>query len=99
MIVTNITSRVRPGCMEQSAAYLRKFLEVIKEVTGADAQIAGKLGALGEVMVFVQSEDGSDLGEGAAKLWGSQAYREIMDEGAAIFDSEATQISMWKIID
>lgn len=99
MIVTSISGRVRPGCMQKAGPFLRQFQEVIKEVTGNEAQIAGKLGALGEVMVFATSENGSALEEGIAKLWASDAYHKIMDEGAEIFDGEATQVAMWKVVE
>ncbi len=99
MIVTSISGRVKPGCMQKAGPFLRQFVDVIKEVTGNEAQIAGKVGALGEVMVFATSDNGTDMEEGIAKLWASDAYTRIMDEGSEIFDSEATEVAIWKTVE
>ena len=85
--------------MQKAGPFLRQFQEVIKEVTGNEPQIAGRMGALGEVMVFATSDDAAALEEGIAKLWASDAYTRIMDEGSEIFDSEATELAMWKIVE
>ena len=61
--------------------------------------LAGRIGAIGETMVFSQHETANDFEEAAAKLWASEAYRNLMDEASEVFDGEATQVSFWKVVD
>lgn len=98
MIVASIAGRTKPGCMDKASPFLRKYQEIVKEIAGVEVQIAGKLGAIGEVMVFSQHENASNFEEVAEKLWSSEAYRQVMDEGSEIFDGEATQVAVWKVL-
>ena len=99
MIVTSIRGRVQAGQLNNAAPFLGKYVDLVKEITGVEANIAGRLGAIGEVMVFAQFENANDYQEAVGKLWASEAYRQVMDEGAEIFDGEATDVSVWSVAD
>lgn len=99
MIVTSISGRAKAGCLDKAAPFLQKYRDIVKEIAGVEVGLAGRLGAIGEVMVFSQHETATDFDDAVGKLWASEAYRQVMDEGSEIFDGEATQVSVWKVVD
>ena len=98
MIVTSIRGRVKAGQLDKAAPLLGKYADIVKEITGVEVGIAGRLGAIGETMVFSQHENANDFEEAVAKLWASEAYRQVMDEASEVFDGDATDVSVWKVV-
>jgi hypothetical protein len=98
MIVTSIAGTVREGKLHKATDQLRKYQDIVKEIAGVEVQIAGRVGAIGEVMVFTQHDNATDMEEAIAKLWGSEAYLKVMDDAAEIFDPESTRVEIWKVM-
>lgn len=99
MIVASITGRAKPGRLNDASAFVQKYAETIERITGAKTQIGGEVGELNSILVATQHDSMADFDAAIEKCWGSEEYRKILDDAVDIFDSEANQVHVWKIID
>ena len=92
MIYSSIRGHVAPGKLNEASAYLAKYAEGIKAITGKDVQVLGEVGEINVVMSVVTYEDMAEMEKVIETCWASEDYRKLMDDAEGLFSDSETRI-------
>jgi hypothetical protein len=91
-VYASVTGRVTPGKLNEAAAYLARYAEGIKKISGHDVQILGQVGEIDSVMTVTTYEDLADMEKTIRDVWPSQEYRQLMDSAKGLFSAAETHV-------
>ncbi len=91
-VYASVTGRVAPGKMNEAAAYLAKYADGIKKISGHDVLVLGEVGELNSVMSVTTYENLADMEKTINDLWPSEEYRALMDSAEGLFTDAETHV-------
>lgn len=89
-----ITGRVAAGKLNEAAAYLGKYVESIKKISGRDVQVLGEVGEINCVRTVTTFESLADMEKTIDECWNNEDYRKLMDSAEGLFVDADTKV--WK---
>lgn len=92
MIYASISGDVASGKLNEAAAYLGKYAETIKKITGHDVQVLGEVGELNKVMTVTTYDSLADMEKTIEDCWSNEEYRKLMDSAQGLFENAETRI-------
>lgn len=92
MIYASISGRVAPGKLNEASAYLQRYADGIKKISGHDVQILGEVGEINKVMTVTTYDSLADMESTIEACWTNEDYRKLMDDATGLFEDAETHI-------
>lgn len=92
MIYASVSGRVAPGKLNEAAAYLQRYAEGIKKISGHDVQVLGEVGEINKVMTVTTYDSLSDMESTIDACWSNEDYRKLMDDATGLFVDAETHV-------
>lgn len=92
MIYASVSGDVASGKLNEAAAFLQKYADGIKKLSGHDVQILGEVGELNKVMTVTTYDSLADMEKTIDDLWGNEEYRKLMDSAEGLFENAETRV-------
>lgn len=92
MIYASVSGDVASGKLNEAAAFLQKYQDGIKKITGHDVQIFGEVGELNKVMTVTTYDSLAEMEKTIEDCWSNEDYRKLMDSAQGLFVNAETRV-------